>query len=260
MISTANYRKKFPRYPQVTEDHGWFHGVWYCGGFKKAKLHGAYPNGFLERALALFPGATDVLHCPSGTVEGPGMTVDLKRDEVRRPKVIASADDLPFSDGSFDLILSDPPYTREDSKLYGCKPFPMEGFMREALRLLKPGGFLGMLHTYIPQYRRVEWDLRGLIAVTTGFKRATRIFSLFETRADHDRWREVWCGKCGVVGRIGQPLRCLCGKPGLKVRMMGHFPDCKLFDNGRTTPPSGAPVAKCRYCRGLVSPERCGRS
>jgi hypothetical protein len=56
--------------------------------------------------------------------------------------------------------------------------------MKEFRRVLRPGGYLGMLHTYYPSYRRKEWKLAGLIAVVTGFQRATRMFSVFERLAD----------------------------------------------------------------------------
>lgn len=171
----------FPKYPMTVEDKGWIYGVWYCGtAWTKVRLHGQYPPGFLKRALALFPDAKDILHCPSGTLTGPGMTADLIRDDARQPQVLASADALPFATGSFDLWLSDPPYTVADSEKYGCPPFPLGGMMREAHRVIRPGGYLGVLHTYYPSYRRKEWRLRALIGVITGFLRATRVFSVFE--------------------------------------------------------------------------------
>lgn len=183
MISVDAVNAAFPKYPVTVEDKGWIYGVWYCGtSWTKVSLHGQYPPTFLKRALALFPESKDILHCPSGTVTGPGVTVDMISDEVRCPQIVAPADNIPLPDESFDLILSDPPYTKEDSKKYGCPPFPMGRWVKEAHRLLRTGGYLGMLHTYYPSYRRKEWSLRVLIAVVTGFCRATRMFSVLEKR------------------------------------------------------------------------------
>lgn len=180
-ISVEAVNQACPKYPVTVKDKGWIYGVWYCGtSWTKVSLHGQYPPTFLKRALALFPDAKDILHCPSGTVTEPGVTVDLIRDKVRKPQIVASADAIPLRSRSFDLILSDPPYSNEDSEKYGCPPFPLQGFMREARRLLRVGGYLGMLHLYYPSYRRVEWKLVGLIGVVTGFMRKIRIFSIFQ--------------------------------------------------------------------------------
>ena len=179
MLDVEAVNQAFPKYPRTMEDKGWVYGVWYCStAWTKRRLHGEYPGNFLARALALFSGAKDILHCPSGTITGPGVTVDLVRDEVRQPQYVACASDLPFEDESFDVLLSDPPYSPKDSEKYGCPPFPMKGFIQEAHRILRPGGHLGMLHLYYPSFRRKEWKLEGLIAVVTGFQRATRMFSV----------------------------------------------------------------------------------
>ena len=183
MISVENYNRTFPKYPATIEDKGWIYGVWYCGtSWQRVALYGQYPPGFLKRALALFPDAKDILHCPSGTVTGPGITVDLVSDDIRKPQIIASANALPFSNESFDLILSDPPYSSEDSAKYGCEPFPLGGFMKEAHRILRPGGHLGMLHVYYPSYKRADWKLEALIMVVTGFLRKARVFSILTKR------------------------------------------------------------------------------
>src|SRR6185437_2241675 len=145
--SVEAINKTFPKYPITVEDKGWIYGVWYCGtSFQKVSLYGQYPPTFLKRALALFPHVPEdrILHVPSGTLKGPGMTVDLIVDAVRCPKVQAPCDALPFEDNSYQLILSDPPYSAKDSEKYGCKPWPMGRFMREAARVLEPGGILGV--------------------------------------------------------------------------------------------------------------------
>ena len=179
--NVAALNAALPRFPITVSDKGWVYGVWYCGtSWKKVSLHGQYPPTFLKRALALFPGAKDILHCPSGTVTGPGLTIDAVKDSVRCPQIVADAATLPLRDNSLDLILSDPPYSPKDSAKYGQPPFPLQAFMRECHRTLRPGGCLGMLHFYYPLYRRKNWKLIGLIAVVTGFQRATRMFSIFE--------------------------------------------------------------------------------
>jgi ParB-like chromosome segregation protein Spo0J len=180
-ISVAAWNAKFPQYPMIVEDKGWIYGVWYCGtSWQKARLHGEYPPTLLDRALALFPDAKKIVHCPSGTVLGPGVTIDLIRDDIRCPQIVADAAQLPLPSGSADTMLSDPPYTDADSAIYGCAPFPLKAFMDEAHRVLCRGGYLGILHLYIPPYRATDWKLVATIAVLTGFCRATRMFSIFE--------------------------------------------------------------------------------
>ena len=165
-ISVENWNRTFPKYPVTVEDKGWIYGVWYCGtAWQKVQLHGQYPPGFLKRAMALFPDAKDVLHAPSGSLKSaelpPGhITFDMVRDDVRQPDFEGDCATLPFPDSSFDLVLSDPPYTKDDSKKYGCPPFPLRKFMGETHRILRPRGKMAMLHTYYPSYHRKEWGVR----------------------------------------------------------------------------------------------------
>jgi len=183
VIDVAHYNKQFKKYPDLNESKGWIHGVWYCGAFYTSSLYGQYPPTFLKRALALFPTVKEdrIMHLPSGTLTGPGMTVDLIRDEIRKPKVQASAEKLPFEDNSFDLILSDPPYSKEDSKKYGCPPFPLRGMFQEARRVLAPGGYLGLLHFFYPTFRRADWQMVAMIGVCTGSNRKARLFTIFRS-------------------------------------------------------------------------------
>lgn len=191
-MNIDNLNKTFKKYPQSfvdengdsIEDKGWAYGVWYCGtSFTKVKLYGQYPPTFLKRAIALFPEANSILHAPSGSlIDLPNghITLDMYQDDVRKPMFQGNCDNMPFEDSRFDLVLSDPPYSEEDSRLYGCAKFPERKFMSECARTLKPGGYLGFLAYHYPSYRRQDWKLVGLFAVVTGFSRRTRMFSVFQ--------------------------------------------------------------------------------
>jgi SAM-dependent methyltransferase len=182
--NVAHLNAEFPQYPITVEDKGWVYGVWYCGrSFQKAKLYGQYPATFLKRAL--FPGAIEILHCPSGTIEGVrGITVDKVRDAVRRPQIVADACALPFQDGSFDLVLSDPPYSDGDAEHYGTGHFPVRKAMREFHRVLQPHGHLALLHVMTPAFSTNLWKWVGMIGVLTGTNSRMRVLSIFECLKD----------------------------------------------------------------------------
>jgi ParB-like nuclease domain len=103
-LSVVAYNEAFPQYPPLSEYNGVVYGTWLCGtSWYKVRLHGQYPPTFLKRALALFPSAKDTFHWPSGTVIGPGITIDLKRDDVRCPQLVADAADLSLKSESMDF-------------------------------------------------------------------------------------------------------------------------------------------------------------
>jgi SAM-dependent methyltransferase len=181
MMDVNHLNKTCPKYPVTISDKGWVYGTWYCPtAWMKTHFHGQYPLTFLKRVLALFPTAENILHCPCGTITGPGTTVDIISDDKRRPQYVASADKLPFPDSYFDLIISDPPYTDADSEKYGCRPYPLRAAMAEARRVLKPGGHFCLLHLRYPSFKPAQWQLVGLIGVVTGANRVVRLLSIFQ--------------------------------------------------------------------------------
>lgn len=175
----AAYNRTFPQYPGTCFDKGWLYGVWYCGtSWQKAQLYGQYPGNYLRRVLSLFPDAVDILQPCAGTVREPGLTLDFSRRF--RPAVIANVETMPLRDASYDLVIVDPPYSAADAKQYDApKPSPAR-MLSEFRRVLRSGGYLVWLDTKYPSYRRKDWRLVGLIAVITGFLRATRCCSIWE--------------------------------------------------------------------------------
>jgi len=182
-----NYNETFPFYPPLVIHpiHG-VTGIWFCRPEQRLAglFWGSYPRGFLKRALSLFPHAQRVLHCPSGTLENlpPGhVTLDLVRDDLRRPMVVGDVHHLPFTDESFDLVLCDRPYTAEDAKKYGTPMVSMAKFMSEARRVLKTNGYLGILDLItFPVCRKSEWRLRGIIGVVPWSNQRFRTFSILQ--------------------------------------------------------------------------------
>lgn len=156
-----------------------FEPCWPLGEWKT----GGYPINFLERAYATL-GVTDparVLQLCSGGVQ-VGVTVDIRVDVT--PRVVADVRRLPFADESFDWIMADPPYAESYAEnLYGTgSSYPRPGqILREAARLLRPGGRFGLLH-YLAPMPRVEWKVRlsGVWGVYLGTNMAIRCWSVYE--------------------------------------------------------------------------------
>jgi SAM-dependent methyltransferase len=185
-MNVENLNRTFPKYPVTIQDKGWVYGVWYCPtAWMRTHFHGQFPLTFLKRVLALFPDAKQVLHCPSGTLtfENNGVihtTVDLVRDGNRKPQFVGDAENLSFHDDTFDLYLSDPPYSNADSNKYGTPPWRAKIAMAEARRVLKPGGYYALLNIKYPSFSQQHWRFVGLISVVTGANRVARILSIFQ--------------------------------------------------------------------------------
>lgn len=152
---------------------------------------GGYPKRFLEWALSEMncDDPASVLHLCSGSVR-VGITVDI-RPEVR-PTLVADARSVPLPDESFNYILIDPPYSETYAdNLYGIgKSYPKPGeLLKEAARLCKVGGLIGLLHFIVPVTRK-PLKIRKVYGITTGNGTAIRAWSLLEkVDVNAARWR-----------------------------------------------------------------------
>jgi hypothetical protein len=172
----------------------------------KVKYYGAYPNGFLERALPMI-GASDqdpVLHLCGGCVHDypnkrlvrNALTVDSDTDlhADHHADLCQEVDDdwptlLAFgpSGKGWASILIDPPYTDADHEKYlagkaDCDRVKLptaNHLLRLGLKLAKPGGKVGVLHYVWPQPPKTARSI-ACIGVIVGFNNRMRCFSVFE--------------------------------------------------------------------------------
>lgn len=117
-------------------------------------VFGQFPYGWLKDVLRLrLLGNVErdqILHVCSGTL-GPRerWTVDIRL--AARPSVVAKGQQLPFRDATFAAVLLDPPYTEEYARNLYRSEFPRPShLLREAARVVTPGGRIGLLHIAVP--------------------------------------------------------------------------------------------------------------
>lgn len=166
----------------------------------KVKYYGAYPNGFLERALPLI-GANermDVLHLcagrardyPNKRLVARAITVDV--DPKTQPNFCLDLSDSTeafhwlHQHGPWPAILVDPPYTEQDHAKYatGGAALPSaNALLRLALDLVAPGCRVGVLHYVWPQPPKTARSI-ACVGVVAGFNNRMRCFSVFEKRVD----------------------------------------------------------------------------
>jgi hypothetical protein len=177
----ALYNAAFPSYPPLCTTGRWVYGMWVLGNnYRGSGYYGAYPPGYLKRVLSLFPDATRVLSLFSGSLQGPGVTLDCQRTAAVQPQVLGSAEALPFLPGSFDLCLADPPYSPVDAVRYATPMVSRRKVLASLAHVIPAGGHVVWLDTQLPMYRKAEWHLWGTIGLVRSTNHRVRLVSLFE--------------------------------------------------------------------------------
>lgn len=115
----------------------------------------------------MFSGSTDF-----------GVTTDFR--EETGANIVAPFDRIPMDAGAFDNVLADPPYASHwQGQWHGDLPAPKH-VLREAARLTKPGGLIGILHIIIiPAYKIYGVKRIGLHAIFAGPNNAIRVLNVF---------------------------------------------------------------------------------
>jgi SAM-dependent methyltransferase len=111
----------------------------------------AYPGGwplwFEQKLHRLLGNPEKTLNMFAGLSE-KGVSVDLNASTL--PTFVGDCHDLRalgIEDDSFDLVLADPPYSDHESEwIYGTPPLRQSEWVREAVRVCKPGGFVALYH------------------------------------------------------------------------------------------------------------------
>jgi len=135
---------------------------------------GSYPLHFEKKIKKYLQGHLLHLFCGSSKL---GITSDIKFEN--KPNIVCDSHFLPFRDECFDSILADPPYSNELSeKLYGTSTIRTETWIKEAVRVLKKGGKIGVYHWYLSQRpKNCRWSMIIIILLRTLHK--PRICAIF---------------------------------------------------------------------------------
>jgi hypothetical protein len=149
-------------------------------------VFGRYPNGFIDHVVSnqlLGPDVQrdEILHVCSGTL-GPveRWTVDLRLEA--RPAVVASGNALPFADGAFKAIMLDPPYSDAYARdLYRVENPRPSWLLREAARVVRPCGRIGLLHVAIP-FAPPRCEFVKVYGISTGAGYRIRAFTVYQKR------------------------------------------------------------------------------
>lgn len=131
-----------------------------------------YPGSFplyFERKLIQFLNlqlTARILH-PFGGMAEYGIRLDL--DPSIQPDIVGNAEQLPFRDGTFDLVVCDPPYTPEHArKLYHSSGPSFKKYTTEALRVCKEFGYICLYHWYMtPRLKGTALKARVIILQRT---------------------------------------------------------------------------------------------
>lgn len=129
-----------------------------------AKYPGCYPK-FFEKHLSRLLETDNYIHFFGGKAE-TGVRVDINTDV--NPDILGDVENLEgVEDNTYEGGMADPPYTVEFAKnLYHCK-YPKWGlWTKELVRVVKPGGLIGIMQNYIvPRLPGCEYERLVIILI-----------------------------------------------------------------------------------------------
>lgn len=169
--------------------------LWHCGWPRSGGYPGAYPDRYLkymEHYVTQIRGLdwNPLAHFFSGSLKGDGtdvVTFDLP-DQSPSCAVDLTKDQTPYPDDHFAVVLADPPYQHKgydaakelysDPKYGGGKEVKRYSFVKEAVRILRPGGIFAVMHV-LPYQTPKGTSRDAIIGITTGTTQVIRVVSVF---------------------------------------------------------------------------------
>jgi hypothetical protein len=186
------YAKWPASWPWLVREQGRdvLYGVWVIGNDyrNKTRYYGAYPAGFLERVMALFPDvraprplADGVLHVFSGSLpRGPYTRLDV--NPALQPDFVGSVYDAgAILEGyHWPLVMADPPYSKADAVKYATPMIDRRRALAALADVTIAGGHLAWLDTVWPMHSKRQWLTVGRILIQRSTNHRARVLSLFE--------------------------------------------------------------------------------
>lgn len=144
-------------------------------------VYGQYPTALIAKMLPWLRCARhEILHVCSGSLpRGEGIRVDIRPDA--QPDILADGRDMPMiASGSVKAVMLDPPYCPEYAEsLYGVEyPRPAH-LLREAARVVQPGGRIVLVH-YITAKPAPGTRFVKAFGLSTGFDMPMRAVAIYE--------------------------------------------------------------------------------